>query len=126
MQKKLPSCAEKLLEDYGYLYEDAEGTVQEDPAYSWPYDYNLKTGDKLQVWFIDMQTNVLQQLINDENGGLAYVLLEEASAAFDKENHCKVADKLTKEEEEEEKDASLSGIATAASALFLAVVSIAF
>jgi len=126
VQKKLPMCGEKLLEDYGVRYLDGQDKLTEDTTYSWPYDDDFKKGDKLQVWLIaDWNTAEIQQLDNVDNGGLSYIELGESSANFEYDTMCSVADKLTKEKGGD-KDASLSGIATAASALFLAVASIAF
>ena len=66
------------------------------------------------------------QLANDENGGFDYVQLTESSDIFEKSSMCTVSNKIEKPDDDDEKKASLSGIATAASALFLAVASIAF
>jgi len=67
------------------------------------------------------------QLTNDENGGFDYVQLTESSEIFAESSMCTVSNKIEKpDDDDDEKKASLSGIATAASALFLAVASIAF
>lgn len=66
------------------------------------------------------------QLTNDDSG-FDYIELTESSDIFAESNMCTVSNKIEKpDDDDDEKKASLSGIATAASALFLAVASIAF
>lgn len=119
-------CFDKLLEDYEVAFEDADG-ITDYAKDAWPYDDAWEKGTKLQVWIIpDFGAGDMVQLTNDENGGSDYVELTESSTAFDAESHCTVSNKIAKPDDKDDKDASLSGIATAASALFLAVASIAF
>jgi len=126
VQKKLPMCYDKLLSDYEVAYEDAEG-ITDYAKDAWPYDAAWNKGVKLQVWIIpDLGQGDMVQLTNDDSG-FDYIELTESSDIFAESNMCTVSNKIEKpDDDDDEKKASLSGIATAASALFLAVASIAF
>jgi len=67
VQKKLPMCYDSILEEFGVIYENAEGELAEAKD-SWPYDAAWEKGTKLQLWAIkSFNTNELVQLVSYEN-----------------------------------------------------------
>jgi len=100
---------------------------EEDKKLPFPWDDAWQKGMKLDVYLIANVDNsgesVLTKLSDDGNDGNPYVLLEESATGFDVDSMCNMENKIPMDDKD---DGSLSGLATAASALFLAVASIAF
>jgi len=100
---------------------------EEDKKIPFPWDDAWQMGTKLDVyymaWVVNDGESTLTKLNDDDGENRPYVLLEESATGFDVDSMCNMENKIPMDDKD---DGSLSGLATAASALFLAVASIAF